>query len=91
MAGPLRGGGGEGPAINEKRTFLDLHFFNFVAIKNKNYFTKDNLSKYGHITLKFIGRYFYWVVTILVQNWGKKKTPPPFGFLLPPPTKKKQF
>ena len=38
------------------------------------------LSKYGNITLKFVGRYFNWVVTIfskkrlfLSQNWGKKK------------------
>jgi hypothetical protein len=35
-----------------------------LPFKNKNYFTLDNLSKYGHITLKFVGRYFYLVVTI---------------------------
>ena len=62
MAGPLRGGGG-GQAIKEKRTFLDL-FFILLPFKDKNYFTLDNLSKYGHITLKFVGRYFIWVVAI---------------------------
>ena len=36
-----------------------------LPFKNKNYFTLDNLSKYGHITLKFVGRYFY--------LWGEKK------------------
>ena len=38
MAGPLRGGGGKGPAIKEKRTF----FWNFLKIllpfKNKKIF-----------------------------------------------------
>ena len=27
-------------------------------LMKKNFFTLDNLSKYGHITLKFVGRYF---------------------------------
>ena len=51
-----------------------------LPLENKNYFTLDNLSKYGNNTLKFGGRFFIWVVTIfskilaiLVQNWGKKK------------------
>ena len=50
MAGPLRGGGGKGPAIKEKRTFIGTFFKNLLPIKNKNYFTLDNLSKNGHIT-----------------------------------------
>ena len=36
--------------------------------KNKNYFTLDNLSKYGHITLKFVSRYFIWFVTIFSKK-----------------------
>ena len=54
-----------------------------LPFKNKNYFTLDNLSKYGHITLKFVGRYFYLVVyfpiyfpknrAILVQKWEEEK------------------
>ena len=34
-------------------------FWNFLTLsplKNKNYFTLDNCSKYGHITLKFVSR-----------------------------------
>jgi hypothetical protein len=42
-----------------------LKFFKILLpFKNWNYFTLDNLSKYGHITLKFVGMYFYSVVTI---------------------------
>ena len=52
-AGPLRVGGGKGRATKEKITF-----------KDKNYFTLDNLPKYGNITLKFAGSYFYLLVTI---------------------------
>ena len=33
-----------------------------LPFKNKNYFTLDNLSKYGHITLKFVCRYFTWLL-----------------------------
>ena len=83
MAGPLRGGGGKGRAIN---------FYILLPFKNKNYFTLDNLSKYGNITLKFVGRYFYLLVTIfskkLVQKlWGEKKiSKSVFGYLK---TKKK--
>ena len=40
------------------------------AIKEKGNFTLDNLSKYGHITLKFVVRYFYWVVTIFSKKKG---------------------
>ena len=31
---------------------------------------KIKFSKYGHITLKFVGRYFYWVVTIFSKKYG---------------------
>ena len=64
MARPLREGGGKGRAIKEKITFLETFYFVLLPFKSKNYCTLDNLSKYGHITLKFVGRYFYWVVTI---------------------------
>ena len=66
MAGPLRGPeseGGKGRAIEEKKLFQT--FFKIVLdFKGKNYCTLDNLPKYGHITLKFVDRYFYLVVTI---------------------------
>ena len=68
VAGPLRGGGGKGRATKEKRTFFKTFFFILLPFKNKNYFTLDNLSKYGHITLKFVGRYFYLVVTIFSKK-----------------------
>ena len=69
MAGPLRWGGGKGgegkwPAIKEERTFIGTFFLTLLPLKNKNHFTLNNLSKYGHITLKFTGSYCYWVVTI---------------------------
>ena len=64
MAGTLRGGGGKGPVIKEKITFWGFFFLSFLPFKNKHYFNLDNLSKYGHIMIKFVGRYFYWVVTI---------------------------
>ena len=53
MAVTLGGVGGKGRAI-----------FILLAFENKNYFTIDNLSKYGNITLKFVGRSFYLLVTI---------------------------
>ena len=69
VAGPLRGGeGGKGRATKEKRTFFKTFFSILLPFKNKNYFTLDNLSKYGHIMLKFVGRYFYLVVTIFSQK-----------------------
>jgi len=40
----------KGPAIKEKITFLKTFFF--LPFKNKNYFTLNNLSNYGNITLK---------------------------------------
>ena len=68
VAGPLRGGGGvkAGP-LRKKELFLKL-FCPLLSFKNKNYFTLDNLSKYGHITLKFVGRYLYLVVTIFSKK-----------------------
>ena len=61
----------------------------------KNYFTLDNLSKYGNITFKFVGRYFYLLVTIFPKNraivqqlWGEKKlSKSVFGYFQ---TKKKE-
>ena len=64
------GGGGKGRAIKEKITFLKLFFYNLLPFINKTYFTLDNISKYGHITLKFVGRYFIWVVTIFFKKCG---------------------
>ena len=58
MAGPLRGGGDKGPANKEKITFLWNFFYILMPFKNKNYITLDNLSKYGHIMLKFVSGYF---------------------------------
>ena len=55
MAGPLR-------------NFFWNFFFILLPFKNKNYFTLDNISKYGHITLKFVGRYFDLVVTIFSKK-----------------------
>ena len=43
-----------------------------LPFKNKNYFTLDNLSKYRHITLKFVGRYFYWAVKIRLRLFYEK-------------------
>ena len=79
-ARPLRGGG-KGRDIKEKITFLKTFFFILLPFKNKIYFTFDNLSKYGHITLKFVNGIFTWLLqyfpknrAILVQKlWGEKK------------------
>ena len=65
-------GGGERPCHSEKKIIL-------LPFKKKN--TLDSLSTYGHITLKFVGRYFSWFVTIFYQkigpfqpkNWEEKK------------------
>ena len=48
MAGP----GGKGRAIKEKRTVFETFFLFCCHLKIKNYFSLDNLSKYGHIMLK---------------------------------------
>ena len=48
----------------KKMNFLKF----FLPFKNENYFTLDNLPKYEHTTLKFVGRYFFWVVTIFSKN-----------------------
>ena len=42
----------------------------FLPFKNQNYLTLDNLSKYEHITLKFVGRYLYWVAKIFSKKKG---------------------
>ena len=65
---PQKKSWGKGQAIKEKKNFFWNFFFIFLPLKNKNYFTLDNLSKYGHITLKFVGRYFYLVVTIFSKK-----------------------
>ena len=101
VAGPLRGGGvGKGRAIKEKRTFFETFFFILLPFKNKNYFTLDILSKYGHITLKLVGRYFYLVVTIFSKNrailvqklWCEKKLPKSvFGYFKTKKKFKKKF
>ena len=63
MAGPLR--------KNERFKKTCCHV-------KKYYFTLDNLSNYGHIMLKFVGRYsgllqyFPKNRAILVQNWGHR-------------------
>ena len=60
IAGPLRGGGGPGGVKDRplRKKYFFYSFFNFVA----------NLSKYGHITLKFVGRYYYLVDTIFSKK-----------------------
>ena len=60
MGRPLRGGGAKGRAIEEKNTFFLNFFFLLLPFKNLNYFTLDNLSKYGH--------YFYLVFTIFSKK-----------------------
>ena len=57
-----------GRAIKEKRTFFYFFSSIFLPFKNENYFTLDNLSKYEHITFKYVGRYFYLVVTIFSKK-----------------------
>ena len=95
MAGPLRGGGGKGRAIKEKNFFWNF-FFNFVTTKKWKLFYLGDLSKYGNITLKFAGRYFYLLVTIFPKNRAilvqkllgeKKLSKTVFGYFK---TKKKQ-
>ena len=71
-AGPLR----------KKRTFFETFlklFFILLPFKSTNYFTLDNLSRYGNITLKFVGRYLYFLLqyfskirAIIVQKLGEK-------------------
>ena len=59
----VRGEGGRGvksrPLENFFFFFLNFFFEILLPFKNKNHFTLDNLSKYGHITLKSVGSYFY--------------------------------
>ena len=47
--------GRENLPIYDRKIFLILKVWHF---------TLDDLSKYGHITFKFVGRYFYWVYNI---------------------------
>ena len=76
MAGPLRGGGVKAGPLRKKELF-----FMFLPFNNKNYFTLDNLSKYGNITLSLsvvifncLLQYFPRNRAILVQKlWGEKK------------------
>ena len=51
------GGGGEGLVIKKTKTFFLFccHLRNIVLT-------------YGHFTLKFVGRYLYWFVTIFLKN-----------------------
>ena len=58
-----RGEGVKGGPLRKKKNYFFNFFKNFVAIL-------INLSKYGHIMLKFIGRYFY----LVVQKLGEEKT-----------------
>ena len=53
-----RGGGVKAGPLRKKILFLKP-FFILLPFENKNYSTLDNLSKYGHITLKFVGRYIF--------------------------------
>ena len=46
------GGGVKGRAIEEKITFFKTFFKILLPFENKNYITLENLSKYGHITLR---------------------------------------
>ena len=62
--GILREAAKKGRPLRKKDFFFKLPF------RNKNYFTLDKLSKYGHITLKFVGRYFYLVVYNIFQKIG---------------------
>ena len=64
MAVPLRGGGVKGLFA------IKNFFFIFLLFENKIYFTLDNLSTYGHITLKFVGWYYNWFVTIFATKYG---------------------
>ena len=88
---------GYNPYFTDFEKHLNLFFFILLPFKNKNYFTLDNLSKYGNITLKFAVRYFYLLVTILSKKkgyfspklWGEKKlSKSAFGYFK---TKKKKF
>ena len=80
MAGPLWGGGGKGPDIKEKITVFGTFKKILLQFINKNNFSLDNLSKYRHFTLKFVVRYFIYIVkifskyrAILVQKFRQKK------------------
>ena len=65
----------KGRPLRKKITFFKI----LLPFKNKNYFTFDNLSKYGHVTLKFVGilsgllQCFPKNRAILVQKLGAEK------------------
>ena len=67
MAGKLRGGGGKGQVIKEKNNFFWNFFFKLCCHLKIIFFY---LSKYVNMMLKFVGRYFIWVVTIFSKKWG---------------------
>ena len=80
MAGPLRGGGGKDLAIKEKITFLKTFILFCCHLKIVVILLKTTYRNMDIITSKFVGRYFYWVVTIfsknraiLVQKLGEEK------------------
>ena len=63
MAVPLRGGGGRSKDLAIKKTYFFIFFFIILLpFEYKIYFTLDNLSTYGHLTLKFVGRYIFLLV-----------------------------
>ena len=69
MARPLRGGGGKGQAIKEKRTFFETFFFILLPFKNKNYLFQTTYRNMDIIiTLKFVSKYFHLVVTIFFKK-----------------------
>ena len=63
----------KGRPIRKKIFFWNI----LLPFKNEKYFTLDTLSKNGHITLKFVGRYLSGLfpknMTILVQKLGAEK------------------
>ena len=54
--------------MKERIFFLKNFKQILLPFENRNCFTLDNLLKYGHITLKFVGRYFIWIVTIFSKK-----------------------
>ena len=58
---PLRGVG-EGMSLISNKFFVYLFLCCHLIIKK--------LSTYGNVTLNFVGRYFYWFVTIFAKKYG---------------------
>ena len=46
-----------------------------LPLKNKNkiFYFRQLIVIYGHITLKFVGKCFYWFVTIIAQGYFSPK------------------